>query len=71
MDRKGKNKKWIDAVVVLEKNPQAEIVCPECQNGILQIKDEPIKVWKKIDRYLICSSCGKWNVATMNDPDNQ
>ena len=59
-----KLKRWLDALKEFEINPNAKIICPECNKGILILKDEPIKNTNKIDRYIICDSCGKWNVAT-------
>jgi len=63
-----KTKKWIEAAKILGINPAAEVVCPECGVGKLLCKDEPIEIWGKIDRYLVCDNCGKWNVMTMDKP---
>ena len=60
--------KWLEAVKILSKDLTAKIKCPECNKGILIVKDEEIIEWNKIDRYLICDNCGKWNVITMNNP---
>ncbi len=60
------SKKWIEAARALIQDKTAKVICPECMNGILIIKDEEIKEWDKIDRYLICNNCGKWNVITMS-----
>jgi hypothetical protein len=59
-----KSRKWIDALLQFEKDPQAKVSCPECDTGFLFVKDVPISQWNKIDKYLICDSCGKYNVAT-------
>jgi uncharacterized protein with PIN domain len=58
------SRKWIDALLLFEKHPQAKIRCPECESGFLFVKDVAISQWNKIDKYLICDSCGKYNVAT-------
>ena len=58
-----KYKKWIDAVNQFHLDRQAEIVCTECNKGLLVLKIEPFGDDKE-DWYLICDSCGKWNVAT-------
>lgn len=63
-------KGWLDAAMVLGKDKNAVVICPECQAGTLLVKDEPIPQWKKIDRYIICNICGKWNVMTGNYPDS-
>lgn len=57
-------KKWIDAGMILAKNPAAIVLCPECAAGQLLIKDEPITGLNKVDRYLICENCKKYNVIS-------
>jgi hypothetical protein len=60
-------KKWINAGKILEKDKNAIVKCPVCEIGYLQVKDEKINNYPgKIDRYLICSNCGEWNVITMD-----
>ena len=61
-----KSIKWIEAAKALIQDKTAKVECPDCMNGVLSIKDEVIKEWNKIDRYLICNNCGKWNVITMD-----
>lgn len=63
-----KRRKWINAAKELSENGKALVLCPECEKGILRVKDEPIKEWQKVDRYLICDVCSKWNVITINVP---
>lgn len=70
MESKEKIKKWIDAVKVLESNPLAQVRCPECGVGYLKIKDEVAEKYGKLDRYMICDNCGRWNVMTMEIPEN-
>lgn len=52
-------KKWIDAGMILAKDPSAIVLCPECEKGRLQVKDETIMGLNKVDRYLICENCNK------------
>ena len=59
--------KWLEAAKILSNDVSAKIKCPECNQGILIVKDEEMIEWNKIDRYLICDNCGKWNVITMNN----
>jgi formate dehydrogenase maturation protein FdhE len=59
------NKGWIDAAKILSENPSAKVLCPVCKIGELNVKDEIVISEKKIDRYLICNTCGKWNVLTI------
>ncbi|MFT3676826.1 MAG: hypothetical protein QM781_13115 [Chitinophagaceae bacterium] len=65
-------KRWIEAAKILAENPNKKVKCPECEKGFLTIKDEIVQPLNKMDRYLICDICGKWNVITMNIlPRNQ
>lgn len=67
---KPETKKWLDAGFILQNDPNAKVSCPECGVGILIVKDEPIGTsGNRIDRYLICNNCGKWNVITMELPE--
>jgi len=61
-------KLWVDAAIALAKSPNAVINCPECKSGILKVKDEPIELWNKIDRYIYCDNCKRCEVITMSDP---
>ena len=60
---------WIEAAKVLSANPSAILICPECKVGKLNVKDEPIEVRNKIDCYLYCDTCGKYNVLTISKLD--
>lgn len=57
-------KKWIAAAKAFEDDPNAKVKCPECSIGELFIKDEIALEHRKLDRYLICNYCGKWNVIS-------
>jgi hypothetical protein len=59
-----KTKKWIEAGMILAENPTAIVLCPECEKGRLLVKDAPIKGLNKVDRYLICENCDKYNVIS-------
>lgn len=60
-----KTKRWIEAAKILTRNPDEKVLCPECAEEFLLVKDEPIDQ-TRFDRYLICPKCGKWNVITIN-----
>ena len=60
------SKKWIEAAKILIENPKAMVLCPECSQSHLQIIDIPIEAWNKIDRHMVCRSCGARNTITMN-----
>jgi len=64
------NQGWIEAAKILAKNPKAKFKCPECNVGELMIKDEIMIDKNKMDRYLNCNHCGKWNVITMPIPSD-
>jgi len=63
-----KLERWIEAAKKLVNNPNAKVSCPECNTGTLAVIDEPFGT-EKIDRYLVCGTCGKYEVLTMNKPD--
>ena len=60
---------WIAAAKIFSENKNATVECPECHKGILMVIDEVIDEKNKIDRYLKCNNCGKWNVITMTKSD--
>lgn len=64
-----KREEWIFAAKKLIKNPEEKVICPQCKEGVLRISDVKISEIKKTDRYLICDSCGHYNVITMNSND--
>lgn len=65
-------KKWIEAAKILAENPNEKVTCPECAKGNLIVKDEVAEALNKMDSYLICNNCGKWNVISMTlSPRNQ
>jgi len=57
-------KRWMEVVRVLSDTPKAEIRCPECKEGMLKVKDELIRNSDKLERYIICNSCGAYTVVT-------
>jgi hypothetical protein len=61
---------WIDAAIILGNNPKERVSCPECKVGILPIIDVPFGE-DKIDRYMHCEACGKWNVMIMLKPESE
>ena len=61
-------KLWLEAANILAKDTSAKVNCPECKIGTLQVKDELFGA-DKIDRYMYCDTCKKWNVMTMVKPN--
>ena len=66
---KSTTRKWIVAGLKLEKSKNEIVECPECGIGKLMVEDVTISGTNKIDRYLICDNCGKWDVIMMQLPD--
>jgi len=58
-----KGKKWIEALKQFHIDPNVKVICPECDKGHLILKTEPFGD-DKVDWYMICDSCGNYNVAT-------
>lgn len=54
----------------LARDPLAKVKCPECDTGYLRVKDEVVEKYGKLDRYMICDNCGRYNVMTMGIPEN-
>lgn len=66
---KEQTKKWVEAAKILMEDTHRKVQCPECKNGCIIVKDEVIPDrYRMIDRYLICESCCKWNVMTIELP---
>jgi hypothetical protein len=65
---KESTRKWIEAAIIFSSDSSASILCPECHIGHLSVsKDEP--VWgDKIDRWIVCDHCGKYNTLLMENP---
>jgi len=64
---KGVMDAWSKAAIILGHDPDAVVLCPECEIGYLKCKDEVFKSKDKVDRYMICNNCGRCNVLTMNN----
>jgi transcription elongation factor Elf1 len=61
-------KKWREAAKIFAKDVNAKVICPECGIGHLMVKDELVEAQKKLDRYMICDNCGRYNVMTIEIP---
>ena len=67
-----KIRQWIAAANLLREDTNADVVCPECGIGHLHVRDELIPDWSsKIDRFMICDNCGKYNILTMDKPHDR
>jgi hypothetical protein len=63
-------KKWRDAANILANDIDAKVKCPECNIGYLIVKDVLVESQNKLDRYMQCDNCSRWNVITMDIPEN-
>ncbi len=63
-------RKWLSAGISLSKDKSIIVACPDCEEGTLMIKDEPIMDRKgKVERWLICDKCGAWNTILGADAE--
>ncbi len=63
---KEESEKWVRAGIVLGKDPNAEVRCPECNSAILEVEDIPLgDDSSKVERYLSCPACKACNVLRM------
>lgn len=59
---KEESKRWIEAAKTLARDPDAEVVCPACSDGLLEVIDVFADAALEImERHLVCASCGARN----------
>jgi hypothetical protein len=61
------SRRWIDAEIMLWRDPKATVACPQCGQGTLRVTDarvDPIS----LDRYMQCSVCHARNVLSGYEP---
>jgi DNA-directed RNA polymerase subunit RPC12/RpoP len=57
------SRKWIDAAIVLGKDPDAKVQCPVCGIAELTVRDVfPTPDADVLERYLECSNCAARNI---------
>jgi hypothetical protein len=58
--------RWVEAAKVLAADPAAVVRCPEKDDGVLIVHDEPFASDPTMmERYLVCGACGARNVIRM------
>jgi len=60
---------WVDALIAFHKDPDAVVMCPNCQRDRLRFEDlyvGPVKA----ERRLYCATCGAQNFARYSEPAN-
>lgn len=58
---KGVSKAWLNALLELAKNGNANICCPNCGQANLTVTDMPSDI-KVIERLVRCKACGKEDI---------
>jgi hypothetical protein len=62
---------WIKAAEELAVNSTQHVCCPECGQPALKVRDVEYG-WapaKGLERYLVCSHCGAYNVVNLRRAD--
>ena len=65
------SRKWIDVGLKISRDPNARVVCPQCEEAIL-VSDPLEKEGKNIETWIHCPKCKAQNfilhrVANSND----
>ncbi len=56
---KEESKRWINAAIILGKNPNAKVSCPRCGQNYLKVED--VQIANTLERHLMCLSCNATN----------
>ena len=60
------SKKWLDAAIVLGRDPTAKVRCPVCEGEYLTVRDVyPKPDSDNFERYLECPNCRSRNIMRM------
>lgn len=63
---KAESKKWLDAAIVLGRDPTAKVRCPVCESEYLTVRDVyPDPDSDNFERYLECPNCRSRNIMRM------
>ncbi|MCQ1528818.1 hypothetical protein [Lutispora saccharofermentans] len=61
-----KTQKWIEAGKLIAENPDAKILCPECEQNNLEVKDiRNDNNVSELERIMYCSNCGARNILRL------
>ena len=64
-----KAKKWVEAGNILARDATKIVRCPERDDGVLLVMDVPVAEGsKRMERYLVCETCGARNILLMRAP---
>lgn len=56
--------RWIEAGKILAADATAEVRCPRCVKGDLQVQD--VQIGDRIERHLRCPKCGGYNAILLS-----
>jgi len=63
---KAESKIWLDAAIVLGRDPTAKVRCPVCEHEYLMVRDVyPEPDSDLFERYLECPNCRSRNIMRM------
>lgn len=65
------SQRWIDAAVVLGKDPTAKVLCPQNEDAYLEAWDQVLgndEGGQRFARHLRCPICGAYNEMLMRRP---
>jgi len=66
---KPESRKWINAAIVLGRDPAARVRCPVCDDADLEVRDVyPSPSSDVFERYLQCPKCHAVNIMRMKRP---
>ena len=58
-----KSKKWIDAGIILSKDPKMKVLCPECTQTNLEVQDVRNQLNpNQFERIIYCPTCKAQNI---------
>ncbi len=62
-------RQWLEAAKILAIEPSRQLRCPERDDGFLRVHDERFDSDPtRMERYLVCETCGARNVLRMRVP---
>jgi hypothetical protein len=66
---KPESKKWVEAAIILGRDPTAKVRCPVCDQAFLTVRDVfPSPDSSMFERYLECPNCKSRNIMRMTRP---
>lgn len=71
LNKMDKRKKWLEAVEKFRIDLESVVQCPNCEKGILNVKDvafDDNNVKKGGERFLECPVCGKFEIVLYRNP---